>query len=280
MAEQFSNGVANTARWTAAYRARESARDERLFDDPWAAIFAGEEGMARLNQMTARQEQAGVVGVVARTRFFDDFLLQCANEDGIRQIVLLAAGYDSRAYRLSWPPGTRLFELDQPAVIAEKSALYAQYGAQPACEWHAIGADLRQPWADALISAGFAPAAPTVWLLEGLLFYLDAVAVNEVLNTVTSLSSPESQLGFDVANQAMLTSDWTRNYMATLARAGAPWKFGVDKPELLLKAKGWLATVRQGGEVSAELGRFSHRLVPDDIPGIPRLFFVTARRAS
>lgn len=97
--------LAGTARWTAAVRARESQREDRLLDDPWAVALAGEEGLAWL----AQRPPDSVVSIVLRTRFFDDFLRRVAVEEGIRQVVLMAAGLDTRAFRLVWPEGTRLF---------------------------------------------------------------------------------------------------------------------------------------------------------------------------
>ena len=118
-----------TARWTAAARAAESERIDGLFVDPWAAALAGPKGMSWLTQRTPD----AVLPMVLRTRYFDDWLESISGRDGIRQIVLLAAGLDTRSYRLRWPDGTRLFELDREAVLRDKAGVLGAAGAIPAC---------------------------------------------------------------------------------------------------------------------------------------------------
>lgn len=111
--------LAATAYWTAAVRARESVRPDRLFEDPWAAELAGQAGAAWI----AQRPEASTVPIVLRTRYFDDCLTRITQQDGLRQVVLLAAGLDTRDFRLSWPAGVRLFELDQPAVLGHKECV-------------------------------------------------------------------------------------------------------------------------------------------------------------
>ena len=111
--------LALTAHWTAAVRAQESTRQDRLFDDPWAAALAGPEGTAWLEQ----RPPGSTVPMVLRTRFFDHFVQRIAVQDGIRQIVLMATGLNTRDFRLAWPERTQLFELDQPAVLKIKDRI-------------------------------------------------------------------------------------------------------------------------------------------------------------
>ena len=128
--------MVQTSRWTAAARARESERPYRLFDDPLASALAGPEGFAWLNRMEPVPRFGGpALYVVIHMRFFDDFLLYACRGAGVRQVVLLAAGMDARAFRPNWPPDTRLYELDPPEVLARA-------GVQPACERRTIGGDL------------------------------------------------------------------------------------------------------------------------------------------
>src|SRR5215207_4963102 len=139
------DSVGLTSRWVAAARARESDRLDRLFDDPLAAALAGSEGFAWLDQMERAQPWGQpALYVVVRTRFFDDFLLHASWCTGARQVVLLAAGMDARAFRLDWPPGTRLYELDRPEVIDAKDEIIADAGARPrlraAHDWSGPGA--------------------------------------------------------------------------------------------------------------------------------------------
>lgn len=193
--EQIPDGVGRTAIGVARVRAHESTRRDRLFNDPYAAAFVVADGRRDL-AVTAKPSPgliAMVRHLVLRTRFFDDYLLAAA-ESGCRQVVVPAAGLDTRAFRLDWPAGTRFFELDMPAVLAFKERVLAEQGAQPAGPRTVIAIDLREDWATALTSAGFDPTAPTVWLLEGLLVYLDSDDVEAILTTVTGLSAPGSRL--------------------------------------------------------------------------------------
>src|SRR5919112_4952445 len=165
--------VAQPSRWMAAARARESEHPYRLFDDPLATALAGPEGFSWLERMAPVPRFGGpALYVVVRTRFFDDLLLYASWGAGLRQVVILAAGMDARAFRLDWPPGTRLYELDRPEVLAAKDEVIARAGARPACERRGVGADLgRASWSGALSNAGHEDQAPSGWLMEGFLFY-------------------------------------------------------------------------------------------------------------
>ncbi|MER6798560.1 SAM-dependent methyltransferase, partial [Amycolatopsis mediterranei] len=176
--------VSRTAIGVAALRAYESRRPDRLFDDPYAAAFF-EAGRSALPGTSPEGPQAGLGAmfypqVVIRTRFYDDYLLGA----GCAQVVLLAAGLDTRAFRLAWPDGTRLFELDLPEVLAFKDEVLGRHGAEPACARVVVPADLREDWAAALREAGFDPAVPTAWLAEGLLMYLTPEEAERLLTTV------------------------------------------------------------------------------------------------
>ena len=225
-----SSALEETAHWTAAARAGESERSDGLFVDPWAAALAGPVGMSWLAQRTPD----AVLPMVLRTRYFDDWLVSVAGRDGIRQIVVMAAGLDTRAYRLHWPDGTRLFELDRAAVLSHKNGVLRAAGATPTCARRAVEADLTREWADGLLAAGFDPAQPSGWLLEGLLFYLADEDIVRLLDGVTSLAAPGSRVGFDAINGAVLTSPWTRPWVEMQAEAGAPWIGTMDDPQSFL----------------------------------------------
>src|SRR6478672_6480059 len=135
--------VALTAQFTAKARAIESQRTDALFHDPWADLFADRAGDAWLAR---QQTDHPGLPLILRTRFFDDFFAERVGEATLRQAVLLAAGYDTRAYRLAWPEGTRLYEIDQQAVLARKEGLLQREGAAPRCERVAIGVDLASDW--------------------------------------------------------------------------------------------------------------------------------------
>jgi methyltransferase (TIGR00027 family) len=266
--------LGSTARWTAAVRAQESAREDRLFDDPWAAALAGEEGMAWLSQ---RQPGAGLP-MVLRTRYFDDFVQRLAFEEGLRQFVLPGAGLDTRAFRLPWPAGTQLFELDQPAVLRYKGEVLASAGARPANLRHVVEADLTQPWADALVAAGFDAQEPTGWMLEGFLFYLAHEHIAQVVDQVTSLAAPGSWLGFDIVNAITLTFPLTKPWVDMQTQAGAPWLGTLEDPVGFLAERGWQATLTQAGAPDANHGRWTLPVIPTTMPAMPHNWFVTAKK--
>ncbi len=263
-----------TARWTASVRALESTRDDRLFDDPWAATLAGVEGAAWIAGRTADS----VLPIVLRTRFFDDFLQRVATEHGIRQIVLLAAGLDTRAFRLAWPAQTRFFELDQPAVIARKERLLQDADAAPTCNLQCLPVNLSDPWQEALLQAGFDPEQPAAWLLEGFLFYLPNDRITAILDAVSNLAAPGSWLGFDIINPAVLTSPWTRAWVEMQAAAGAPWIGTLDDPVAFLAARGWNATLSQAGAPDANHGRWHLPVIPTLMPDMPHNWYVCAEK--
>lgn len=264
--------LGSTARWTAAVRAQESMRADRLFDDPWAAALAGEEGMAWLRQ---RQPGAGLP-MVLRTRYFDDFLTRLAFQEGLRQFVLIGAGLDTRAFRLSWPEGTRLIELDQPNVLRYKDEILAVAGARPACSRSVIEADLTRPWADALAAAGFDAGEPAGWLAEGVLFYLANEHIAQILYQVTGLAAPGSWLAFDIVNAITLTFPLTKPWVDMQAQAGAPWIGTMEDPVGFLAERGWQATLSQAGAPDANHGRWTLPVIPTTMPNMPHNWFVVA----
>ncbi|MET9001639.1 SAM-dependent methyltransferase [Amycolatopsis sp. NPDC004169] len=249
--------VSVTAVGVAALRAYESRRPDRLFDDPYAAAFhaagssllpvaPGETPQDGLGALFARQ-------VAIRTRFYDDYLLAA----GCAQVVVLAAGLDARAFRLAWPPGVRLFELDLPEVLAFKDEVLARQDAVPSCERVVVPADLRDDWAAALRAAGFDSGTPTAWLAEGLLVYLSREEAEALLSTVTELSAPGSRVSFE--HRSARTRD------GLLARAKATpgaervtrlWLGGLggEAPEWL-RGHGWTPTVVSHAELAVKYDR-------------------------
>lgn len=198
--------LGSTARWTAAARAR-------------AAALAGKEG----EEWVEHRSADSLIPMILRTRFFDDFLRSIADQHAIRQVVLMAAGLDMRAFRLTWPEQMRLFELDLPAVLTYKEQILRAADAQPTCERQTIAVDLTGPWTETLIKADFDPQRPSGWLLEGFLFYLPNESITRILDEATSLAAPGSWMGFDIINSATLTSPWTQPWVEMQAQAGAPW---------------------------------------------------------
>src|SRR4051794_30471020 len=144
------NGLARSGWWTAAARAWESQRSDRLFSDLWAAVLVGRQAVDDFERAIADHGVATADLHAVITRFFDDFLLRLTGSDGVQQVVLVACGLDTRAFRLPWPPQTRLFEVDQPEVVAYKDRTFSVVGATPNCERHTVGVNLDEDWADAV----------------------------------------------------------------------------------------------------------------------------------
>jgi methyltransferase (TIGR00027 family) len=217
---------------------------------------------------------------VIRTRFFDDFLLDSCRSLGVRQVVLAAAGLDTRAFRLNWPSETQVYELDLPEVLDTKEEVIEAVGAETSCERRTIRADLSQEtWPETLLDADYQPESPSVWLIEGLLFYLTRAAVHGLLKKVGALTVTGSLLGLDVMNRGLFFSPVAWPMQAALARRGAPGRFGTNDPEKLMAHHGWEADARQPGEKGANYGRWPRPIVPREEPGLPRSFLVKARRS-
>lgn len=274
-------GVGKTALGVARVRAEESRRPDRLFDDPYAQAFSDAAPGAFPEEPTTAGELASLGTVAAlgaafyfhgviRTRFFDDYLLASCSA-GCAQVVLLAAGLDTRAFRLPWPEGVRLFELDLPEVFAFKEGVLAGQRAVPRCERVVVPTDLREDWANRLAEAGFRPSEPTAWLAEGLLLYLSAAQAARLLSTVGRLSVPGSRLSFEhgaIANTALLAQ---ARAMPSMERYTALWKGGLgdDAPDWLAR-QGWRARTHDLASVAASYGR--------PVPGSVGGGFLTAVR--
>lgn len=262
----------------AAARARETERDDRLFHDPLAARLAGDEGFAWLQRMETTSASGPGMYAVIRTRFFDDFLLGACEESGVKQVVLVAAGLDTRAFRLDWPDGVRVFELDLPEVLGHKEEIINPAGLTPNCERCTVPADLREDdWPEALAASGYDAGEPSVWLIEGLLFYLTRKSVHELLDRIGGLVSPGSRLGLDVMNWNMMFSPVAWPQLSVLAARGARGRFGTNIPEDFLRDHGWEAKATQPGDEGANFERLPQPPTRT-LPGIPRSFFVTATR--
>ncbi|WP_433036999.1 class I SAM-dependent methyltransferase [Actinomycetospora sp. CA-053990] len=257
--------VATTARLTAASRARDSRRADRLVDDPLASVLAGAQG----EEMLAQAEAGDVIPV--RTRWFDD-RLRAAVASGVDQVVLVAAGMDTRAWRLGLGPTTLLVEVDRPELLALKADLLAT-APPPDATRVPVGADLTTAWDDDVLAAGIDPARPVCWVVEGLLQYLAADDVDRLLDRITALSAPGSHLLIDVVGQALLDLLAPTPMLARFARLGMPWVFGSDDPAGLVAGRGWTSEVHLFGEVAVASGRSS--LAP---PGGPDGYLVHATR--
>lgn len=207
----IATSVGSTAVMVAAARAGETARDDALIRDPFAEVLVAKAGggvwdlmldpeagarVAELDpEVAAIFEHMGNYQAV-RTHFFDEYFA-AAVAAGIRQVVILASGLDSRAYRLQWPAGTAVYEIDQPKVLEYKAARLAEHGALPVAQRVAVAVDLRHDWPKALLTAGFDPDSPTAWLAEGLLMYLPADAQDRLFEEITALSASGSRVSVE-----------------------------------------------------------------------------------
>jgi methyltransferase (TIGR00027 family) len=200
----LASSVGVTATMVAAARALASQEPEPLCFDPFAAPLVRAVGIdffTRLidGDLKVPADRVGpgiqmMTDIMAvRTRFFDDFFTD-AGASGVRQAVILASGLDSRPYRLPWPAGTVVYEIDQPQVIAAKNAAMSRIGAQPSAQRRTVSIDLREDWREALLDGGFDAGEPAAWSAEGLLMYLPPDAQDRLFDDVTALSAPGSRI--------------------------------------------------------------------------------------
>jgi methyltransferase (TIGR00027 family) len=200
------SSVGTTATMVAAARAVATRQRHAIINDPWAAPLVeavGIESLSRMVQLGTPPADAGlgsdlrlqpvIDSFAVRTRFFDEFFTAATNS-GIRQVVILAAGLDSRAYRLPWPHGTVIYEVDLPSVLAFKAGVFSGLGVAPPATQRPVACDLRDDWATALRGSGFDGSRPTAWSAEGLLMYLPPDAQDQLFDTITTLSAPRSRL--------------------------------------------------------------------------------------
>ncbi|OKH80967.1 SAM-dependent methyltransferase [Mycobacterium sp. ST-F2] len=278
----LASSVGATATMVATARALATKEPEPLIHDPYADPLVRAVGVDFFIKLLDGQvDLTGDVGTAAammttlmavRTKFFDDFFVSATGGGDsagatesveIRQAVILAAGLDSRAYRLDWPAGTVVYEIDQPEVIAAKTGAMAQIGATPTCERRTVAIDLREDWPAALRAAGFDPSAPTAWIAEGLLIYLPPEAQDKLFDSITALSAPGSRLatefhtdhGAGMRQRGAAMSERWRGAGLDLNLTDL-WYQG-DRTSVVehLDASGWNTTARPRLEVFAEYGR-------------------------
>ena len=255
-------GVSETALGAAEMRAEESLRFNGLFDDPYAAafvaaappLFADIPSLADETELAALIE-ASITAIAIRTRFFDDFVLRaCAT--GYQQIVLLAAGLDTRAYRLNWPEGVRMFELDLPGLFEFKERVLTEQGALPRCERAVVAVDLREDWPTRLTAAGFEPNASSVWVAEGLLVYLSNDDAVRLLTAVGELSPGASQLAFDYDELVGKSTLSQVRVMPGMQEVASMWQGGLNQhPDTWLREHDWTVQTSDRARLATRYGR-------------------------
>src|SRR6201999_233894 len=232
---EITESVGATALGVAGARAIETESDNPLISDPFARVFLNAAGDGMWNMFglselppevveaepdVALRMQARVDYMASRTAFFDGFFLDAANT-GVRQVVILAAGLDSRAWRLPWPDGTTVYELDQPKVLEFKASTLAEHGAKPTCNLVSVPVDLRHDWPAALRQAGFDPSAPSVWSAEGLMPYLPAAAQELLFERVQGLTAIGSRVAVEALGPKFLDPETRAKRRARMERVRA-----------------------------------------------------------
>jgi methyltransferase (TIGR00027 family) len=237
--------VSRTALWVASMRATEAARPDRLHDDPLAAAV-----VASAEQEIPPMPPGAAEFMAIRTRFYDNFLAGSA-----RQVVVLAAGLDARAFRLPWPRDVRLFELDLPELLAFKDEVIATAGVTAACTRVVVPVDLRDDWTAALSAAGFAADQPTSWVAEGLLQYLSEPDKRRLLDTISGLSTPGSRFAFDHMDTSADDREAVVDALEKIRSMGAEFVATVDDPAGWLTAHGWTVAVDRIPALAVAYGR-------------------------
>jgi methyltransferase (TIGR00027 family) len=271
----LATSVGATATMVAAQRAL--SNDEKLIDDPYAAPLVRAVGIDVYVRVVNGEIPVGedsdfdprrmAEAMATRTRFYDQYFIE-ATQSGVAQAVILASGLDARAYRLPWPAGTVVYEVDMPDVIEFKTQTLGELGAAPTAARRTVAVDLRDDWASALQAAGFDPKAPSAWSAEGLVVYLPDDAQDALFDTITELSAPGSRLAFEfVPDTAVFADPRWRAHHDRMSEHG----FEVDFNDLVyhgqrshlvdhLKQRGWDVSSHTVAELHAANG-FQY---PDD----------------
>jgi methyltransferase (TIGR00027 family) len=270
--------VGATALGVAAARAVETAGPDPLIRDEFARVLVSSAGPAWERLADAelawldgdphgqRAHRLSIDYQAVRTHFFDEYF-ENAVSAGIRQVVILAAGLDSRAYRLKWPPGTAVYEIDQPKVLEYKTGILERRGAVPTASRRPVPVDLRDDWPAALTATGFDRTRPTAWLAEGLLPYLPSDAQDRLFEMFTALSPPGSQVAIEVfgMNSRSNSQRWLRmrERLGLDVNVQALTYHEPDRTDAIqwLTDHGWQVKVVNNRDEMARLGR----PVPDDL---------------
>lgn len=275
----LATSVGATATMVAAARAIATKADNPLIEDRFAEPLVRAVGVDFFTRWIDGDLAAADVddhesgwklehmpaAMAARTRFFDAFFEDAARA-GIRQAVILASGLDARAYRLDWPAGMTVFEIDQPEVIEFKTTTLAKLGGAPRADLRTVAVDLRHDWPKALSDTGFDRSRPTAWIAEGLFGYLPPEAQDRLLDNISALSAKGSRLAVEaIPDRPRQDVEKAREMMR---RATAKWRdhgFELDWEELgfegdrndvaeYLKNLGWETVGAQMRELLADGG--------------------------
>jgi methyltransferase (TIGR00027 family) len=271
----LANSVGATATMVAAARAAATKRPQPIITDEFAEPLVRAVGLDVFTKLAEGELDSDDIekGVgfprmvdtfAARARYYDDYFA-AAGHAGLRQVVIVASGLDSRAYRLRWPADTTVYEIDQPEVIAFKTATMAEIGAAPTAELRTVGIDLREDWPTALQEAGFDPTRPTAWLAEGVLIgFLPPEAEIRLLDSIIPLSFEGSRLAADYGTVAgssqearehsrLMAEGWRRQGL-DLDIAGLTYPGEHTDVAAHLHANGWDTTISQLSDLFTAAG--------------------------
>jgi methyltransferase (TIGR00027 family) len=276
----LASSVGATATMVAAARALASEDTDPIINDPFAAPLVRAVGIDFFTRVVdgdidptdsgedgSTELQTETDSIAVRTRFFDEFFVGAAAA-GIQQAVILAAGLDSRAYRLNWPAGSVVYEVDQPQVVMFKTEKMADLGAEPTAQRRTVSIDLREDWPTALRNSGFDDTKPSAWSAEGLLMYLPPEAQDRLFDHITSLSAPGSQIateyhpdnGPSMAERGQAMSDRWANIGCDVDLSGLFYEGERNNVADYLTDRGWDVSARNRRDLFAEYGR----VFPDD----------------
>lgn len=287
MATNLEAGVELTAVAMAQDCHAESSRQDRLFDDPLAGEFVAAalectdgSTLAWLKDGLRLADVHPDVGdyVALRTRHFDDRIRDTFTAGGPRQVVLVAAGLDTRAYRLPWPRRTQLYELDLPGIIAFKQSVVTASTHLPRTALHALGVDLRGGWVNTLVEKGFRSQEPTLWIAEGLLMYLTEQDNDLLMARIATSSAPGSQL---IVDHAYPCVEYNRGFAGgrdNLAANGSGLRSHIADPSSWLAGYGWQARVAAPEELTRGCARELPPIMDPQQPNAPIYWFATGYR--
>jgi methyltransferase (TIGR00027 family) len=276
----LASSVGATATMVAAARALATEDTDPIINDPFAAplvravgiefftkVVDGDIDPADAGENGNTELQTETDSLAVRTKFFDDFFTDAAAA-GIHQSVILAAGLDSRAYRLNWPAGSVVYEVDQPEVVTFKTETMARLGAEPTAQRRTVSIDLRDDWPAALRAGGFDDTKPSAWSAEGLLMYLPPEAQDRLFDHITALSAPGSQIateyhpvsGPTMAERGKAMSDRWANIGCDVDLSGLFYEGERNNVSDYLTDLGWDVNARHRRDLFSEYGR----VFPDD----------------
>lgn len=280
----IATSVGATAVMVALARAADTASDEPLICDQFAEVLVSTPELEGVREQVAAwwtpepgdesergfavEAQQMINSQAVRTHFFDAYFADAARA-GIRQVVILAAGLDSRAYRLDWPDGTVVYEIDLPKVLEYKAETLAAHGAAPVVDRRPVPVDLRHDWPKALRDAGFDATRPSAWLAEGLLPFLPAAAQEAMFASIAELSAPGSRVavenfGIDPAKRGEAQQRWQEMKARREARGQNTsfnplelWFDHDDRPDSddWFDAHGWATDAVSSRDEALRLGR-------------------------